>query len=153
MEPDQNRIKFFEYLSGEISNIEFEAWVYANKELENEFPKEDYIELISGSFKPINLKPFIVKWVNTFYDWREFENWRSIQLLKKIVNDKIEIVLASRQLRRLYDEQEDVLGSPLISTKLGIGFYSVFEDSPVESEYKNWNKKIFRGTIKNSCLL
>ena len=39
-----NRIKFYEFLNGDIDKEEFENWIYSNKELENEFNEDHYVD-------------------------------------------------------------------------------------------------------------
>jgi len=56
--------------------------------------------------------------------------------------------LASRKLRKLYKEQEDSLERPLITIRLGIGFESVLDECPIESEYVRWNQKALTKTLE-----
>lgn len=143
-----NRIKFYEFLNGDIEREEFENYVYANKELETEFPQNHYIDLISYPFESKGLKPYLTKLVKTFFNYEEYELWRTIKLLQQIEDGKIEIVLATRKLRKLYIEQEEVLECPLITIKLGIGFESVLDECPIEDEYHNWNSKSLKKQLE-----
>ena len=143
-----NRVKFYEFLNGDINKVQLENWVYETKELEKELPEDHYIDLISFAFKTGDLKTYISKLVDLFFDWQEYEAWRTIKLLRNIVNDEIEIVLATRMLRQLYLEQEEKIKWPLISINLGIGFESVLDNCPIESEYGNWNKEALKKQLE-----
>ena len=100
-----NRIKFYEFLNGDIEKEELEKWVYETKELEKELPEDHYVDLISSSFKKGDIKAYVSRLVDKFFDWQEYEKWRTIKLLRESLNDEIEIVLATRQLKQVYVEQ------------------------------------------------
>lgn len=136
---DQNRIKFYEFLNGNISVENFESWIYSNEQLEGILNKDHYIDLISFNFKSHDSLPYIKSIVHKFFDWKEYEKWRTIMLLQEIKNEKIEIVLATRKMRQLYLEQEEEIGRPLISIRLAIGYETELDTYPIESEYNQWN--------------
>lgn len=148
-EPQPNRLKFYEFLNGDIDNEQFENWVYGTNELKKVLPEDHYSDLVSFSFKTGDLKSYISKLVDLFFDWHEYEKWRTIKLLREILNNEIETVLATRKLRQLYLEQEERIKSPFISTRLGIGFESDLDTFPVESEYQNWNKDALKKQLKS----
>lgn len=148
IEVNPNRIKFYEYLNGDIDRRQLENWVYETKELEKELPEDHYTDLISFSFKTGDLNSFVSKLIDLFFDWQEYEKWRTIKLLREILNNEVEIVLSTRKLRQIYLEQEERLKWPLISTKLGVGFESVLDDCPLEAEYKNWNKEALKKQLE-----
>lgn len=147
-EVNPNRSKFYEFLNGDIDTETLENWVYSTKELENELPEDHYVDLVSYAFKTGDLKTYISKLVDLFFDWHEYEKWRTIKLLNKILDDEIETVLATRKLRQLYLEQEERIKWPLISIRLGIGFESLLDNCPIESEYKNWNKDALKKQLE-----
>src|SRR5690606_29151830 len=122
-----------------ISKESFESWVYENKELENIIPEDHYNDLLAFNFKSRELKNYIKSIVKKHFDWKEFEKWQTIQLLQKIKLGKIELVLASRKLRQLYLEQEEEIKRPFLSIELAIGYESVLDNCPIESEYSQWN--------------
>ena len=135
-----NRINFYKFLSGELSLLEFEKWIYETKELESEIGGEVYTELISFNFSSHDTIPFIKKIVSSCFDWSEYEKWRTINLLTSILENRIEIVLATRKMRQLYLEQLDTMKKPLISPGLAIGYESELDRCPLESEYHLYNK-------------
>jgi hypothetical protein len=136
---DSNRIKFYEFLNGNISTESFESWVHENEELKDLFPAGHYTDLISFNYKSRELKPYIKSLVKKFLDWGEFEKWRTIELLKKIKSNKIELVLASHKLFDLYFDQVKEIKQPLISKTLALGYYSELDGFPIESQYHLWN--------------
>ncbi len=147
-EINPNRIKFYEFLNGDIGRNELEQWIYSTNQLENEFPEDHYVDLISFPYKTGNVKEYITKIVNSFFDYKEYELWRTTKILQEISSGKIETVLASRKLRSLYKEQEETLERPLITIRLGIGFESVMDECPIESEYELWNRKSLREQLE-----
>lgn len=147
-EINPNRIKFYEFLNGDIERDELEQWIYSTKQLENDFPEDHYFDLISFPYKTGNVKQYVTKIVNNFFDYKEFEFWRTTNLLQEISEGKIETVLASRKLRNLYKEQEEALERPLITIRLGIGFESAMDGCPVETEYKLWNPVSLKEKLK-----
>lgn len=129
------RITFYEYLNRDIGATDLERFIYENNGLEYLISQESYVDLISYPFTSGHLHSYIFELVRTYFDRHEYELWRTINVLQDFVNDKIEIVLASRKLYNIYREQEESLDSCLISIELGVGFYSVMDECPIESEY------------------
>ena len=144
---DLNRIKFYEFLNGNISIESFESWVRENEELKNLFPHGHYTDLISFNYKSHELIPYIKSLVKKFLDWEEFEKWRTIDLLTKIKSNKIELVLASYKLFDLYFEQEKEIKIPLVSKSLGVGLYSDLDGFPTESQYNLWNPESLKNKL------
>ena len=143
-----NRIKFYEYLNGDIEVQELEDWVYENNQLTELFGEDHYTDLISFNFKSHDSILYIKSFVKKFFDWDEYEKWRTIRLLQEIKNENIEIVLASRKMRQLYLEQEDEIQRPLISIGLAIGYESELDRCPIESEYNQWNKEALKKQLE-----
>ncbi|MDO3695969.1 barstar family protein [Wenyingzhuangia sp. chi5] len=126
----------------------FESWVYENKELENVISEENYIDLLAFNFKSREIKNFIKSIIQKHFDWKEFEKYRTIELLKNIKSGNIEIVLASRKLRELYLEQEEEIKRPFLTIKLAIGYESELDNCPIESEYKLWNSNALKKQLE-----
>ena len=89
------RIKFYEFLNDDIGKNEFQQWMYSAKELENEFPEDHYVDLISFPYKTGEAKEYITKIITTFFDYKEYELWRTINLLEDISKGEIEIISAA----------------------------------------------------------
>ena len=147
-ERNPNRIKFYEFLNGDIGRDELEQWIYSTKQLENDFPEDHYVDLISFPYKTGNVKEYITKIVNSFFDYKEYELWRTTKMLREVSSGRIETVLASRKLRSLYKEQEETLERPFITIRLGIGFESVMDECPIESEYELWNPESLKKQLE-----
>ncbi len=141
-----NRVYFYKFLNGEIGKEELETWIYSNQKLENEL-KEYFYDLISFSFKAEDSKSFITQLVKKLYDYKEYELWRTINLLERISLGNIDIVLASRQLRELYEDQKKSLEKPLITSKLGLSFESILDEYPTRLEYSNWNQSALKKNL------
>ena len=126
----------------------FESWVYENTELENEIPEDHYNDLLAFNFKSKEIKNFIKSIIKKHFDWKEFEKYRTIELLKNIKSGNIEIVLASRKLRELYLEQEEEIKRPFLTIGLAIGYESELDNCPIESEYKLWNSDALKKQLE-----
>jgi len=143
-----NRIKFYQFLNDDISLELFESWVYENTELENEISEDHYNDLLAFNFKSKGIKNFIKSIIKKHFDWKEFEKYRTIKLLKNIKSGNIEIVLASRKLRELYLEQEEEIKRPFLTIGLAIGYESELDNCPIESEYKLWNSDALKKQLE-----
>jgi hypothetical protein len=66
----------------------FESWVYKNKEFENIIKEDHYNNLLAFNFKSRETKNFIKSIVKKNFNWKEYEKWRTIELLKKIKSGK-----------------------------------------------------------------
>jgi hypothetical protein len=138
-EINPNRIQFYKFLNEDISKESFEKWIYKNIGLEKLFHNDHYIDLLAFNYKSEETINFIKSVVKKNFDWQEFEKWRTIAILEKIKNGKVELVLASRRLRQLYLEQEEEIGKTFVSIGLAIGYESLLDNCPIESEYHLWN--------------
>ena len=129
---------FFHLLDRRLEVKDFERWVYnSSNRLEGELQADFYINLISFNYNQKDTLQKLRDIINPFIDIQEFNTWRTKELLNDIINDKIDLVVASRKLRDLYFET----GEDFIPITLGIGYESELDDVPVPSEYSLWNKK------------
>lgn len=145
---DLNRVKFYQFLNDNISKKSFENWIYESKELENILPEISYVNLLSFNFRSRETKKFIKSIVKKHFDWKEFEKWRTIELLKKIKNGEIEIVLATRKLMQLYYNQKEEIKRSFVSIYLAIGYESELDDCPIEAEYSQWNSTALKKQLE-----
>ncbi len=123
---------FLRLLEGDLPIKDFERWVYDSSDsIENELGKEAHLDLISFGYKRASsldeLKDMILGYINTM----EFKLWRTKKLLSEIVENKIDLVLATRKLRDLYYDG----GNTFIPVDLGVGYESELDDVPIPSEY------------------
>ena len=143
-----NRIKFYQFLNDDISLELFESWVYENNDIEKVILEDHYNDLLAFNFKSKEIKSFIKSIIKKHFDWKEFEKYRTIELLKNIKSGNIEIVLASRKLRELYLEQEEEIKRPFLSIGLAIGYESELDNCPIESEYNLWNSEALKKQLE-----
>lgn len=78
--PDINKI-FIDTISGELPVLEFEQWLYNNKQLETILSAEDYLDLISYGYKSNDSKPGLLRLLKKHIDIGELETQRIHKLL------------------------------------------------------------------------
>ncbi len=74
---------FFETLNGDKSVLEFETWLYADKQLEKEINSDDYLDLISLRYKSSTAKHDLNKLLEKLVNKGDYEMWRIRRLLTK----------------------------------------------------------------------
>lgn len=136
-----NRIKFYQYLNGDITLEDLEDWIYTNKELAEYLPDDQYLNLISYDFANPAVDVYLKSFVKRNFNWDEYEKWRTVNLLEAIRSGEFELFSAAYQLWKLYEQQEADMEEPLVSIGLAGGYASDLDRLPMESEYKNWNPK------------
>jgi hypothetical protein len=135
---ESTKLNFFELLNGEKTVLDFEKWVYQNSiYLENDLHDKLYIDFISFNYKQKDSFTQLKYIIFPLIDIDEFNIWRTKKLLADIIENKIDLVLATKKLRNLYYETDEVL----IPITLGIGYESVLDDVPLPKEYYLWNKE------------
>ena len=134
-----NRMKFYQYLNGDITLEDLVDWIYTNKELAEILPEDQYLDLISFDFGAHTVDAYLKSFVRRNFDWYEYEKWRTVNLLETIRTSEFELFSAAYQLWKLYEEQEADMEEPLVSIGLAVGYASDLDRLPMESEYKNWN--------------
>ena len=77
---------FFDTLQGDKNLLEFEQWLYADKQLENVLSPDDYLELISFSYKRDNAKYDLYNILEKYFGKDEYEKMRILNLLGKALN-------------------------------------------------------------------
>jgi hypothetical protein len=133
---DTTRLRFLEFLNKELSLKDFEQWVYKNPDdLEKELNADFYLNLISLNYHQKDSALQLQDMLFSFINKDEFNIWRTKKLLTEIVEEKIDMVLATRKLKAIYTATED-----FIPLDLGTGYESELDDVPIPSEYHNWDK-------------
>ena len=84
--PTDIRNIFFDTLSGDKTILEFEQWLYADKQLETVIDSDDYLDLISFGFKSENAKYGLFRLLEKHIDKGELETRRIYGLLTKALN-------------------------------------------------------------------
>ncbi len=77
---------FLDTLNGDKTILEFENWLYADKQLESILNSDDYLELISYGYKSDTSKKWLYKLFEKHIDVGEFEKRRIRKLLTKALN-------------------------------------------------------------------
>lgn len=81
--PKDIKKRFYKTIKGDISLDEFELWLYADKELEKYLKPDDYLDLISLSFKKNGAKHELSRLLKKHIDLGEFETYKILGLLKE----------------------------------------------------------------------
>lgn len=128
---------FLRLLEGDLPVKDFERWVYDNSDsLENELDTEAHLDLISFGYKRADCFGELKDMILSYIDTMEFKLWRTKKLLTEIVENKIDLVLATRKLKELYYNG----GHNFIPVDLGVGYESELDDVPIPSEYIEFQK-------------
>ena len=77
---------FFDTLSGDKTILEFEQWLYADKQLETVIDSDNYLDLISFGYKSENAKYGLFRLLEKHIDKGELETRRIYGLLTKALN-------------------------------------------------------------------
>ena len=81
-----------------------------------------------------------------YIDAIELNIWRTKRLLQRIIEDKIDIVLACRKLYEFYYST----GEKFIPPTLGIAYDSELDDVPTPGEYSLWNEDALKEKLKKA---
>jgi hypothetical protein len=81
------KAKFYRFLDGTESILEFESWVYQTSMLEGIFSKDDYLCLISIDFSQLDARYRTDQILRGYIDLGEYETWRLKQLLLEFINE------------------------------------------------------------------
>lgn len=79
--PQNIKEQFYKTIKGDISLDDFEQWLYADEELEKYLKSDDYLDLISLSFKKSGAKYELWKLLKKHIDLGEFETYKMLGLL------------------------------------------------------------------------
>lgn len=81
--PQDIKDRFYNTIKGDISLDDFEQWLYADKELETHLKSDDYLDLISLSFKKSGAKYELWNLLKKHIDLGEFETYKMLGLLNE----------------------------------------------------------------------
>lgn len=79
--PQDIKDRFYKTIKGDISLDDFEQWLYADKELEKHLKSDDYLDLISLSFKKSGAKYGLWNLLKKQIDLGEFETYKMLERL------------------------------------------------------------------------
>lgn len=83
MLPQNIKEQFFKTIKGDISLLDFEQWLYDNKEIEKHLDSDDYLNLISINFKNGRAKYDLWKFLKKYIGLEEFEKYKMLELLNE----------------------------------------------------------------------
>ena len=125
-------LKFYEVLKNKIDILNFEQWVYANKELQQELDEEIYFELISLNYKDKyaynNLEKIILKYVN----FGNFEIKKITHFLKSIINKSSDCANSIEMTYYLY------YSGYIFLRRLGLIYGLIITCPPSDKHNKTW---------------
>ena len=130
--PTDIKKTFFETLHGDISVLEFEQWLYADRQLECILTLEDYLDLISYGYKGDRVKYGLYKLLEKHIDKGEYEKWKLIRLLHKALRRDKDLPQILMTFYDLYCKGYDFLDN------LGLG-YGLAVKVPY-SQADSWNE-------------
>jgi hypothetical protein len=136
---------FFRLLDRDCSVKEFEQWIYSHSDnLGKELSTHLHLDLISSDYNQKDSFSQLIEKIAPYINTDEFNIWRTKKLLTEIIEEKIDIVTATRKLRDLYFET----GENFIPVTLGIGYESELDDVPTPSEYNQWDSNGLQEKLK-----
>jgi hypothetical protein len=142
---DQTKETFFRLINDDFSVNDFGQWVHKHSgNLEKELPAKLYYDLISFDYNQKDLLAQLKGKIKKWLDRNEFNLWRTKKLLTEIIEQKIDLVLATRKLHTLYYDT----GETFIPITLAIGYCSELDDLPIPSEYKLWDSVALKEKLK-----
>jgi hypothetical protein len=136
---------FFLLLDGELPIKDFENWVFNHSNnLEKELRADFFVELIRFGYDHKDSLSQLKMKIKLFLNRDEFIICRTKKLLTDIIENRIDLVLATHRLRWLYD----VTGETFIPVTLGAGYQSELDDVPIPSQYSMWEEKALQEKLK-----
>lgn len=120
---------FFKTISGIKSVMEFEQWLYADKQLEIILSSEDYLNLISYGYKEPAAKYGLFKLLEKHIDKSEYEKWRLLRLLYKALQRDNDLPQILMTFYDLYYKGYGFLDNLGIGYGLSIEYPPLYADS------------------------
>lgn len=100
--PQDIKERFYNTLKGDISLSDFEQWLYANKELEELLPADDYLDLIALNYNGKYAKYELYGLLRKHTDPGEFETYKLLRLLREAQQKTDELPYILMDLYDLY---------------------------------------------------
>ena len=128
------KLKYFEFLHGDVPLEELEQWIYSTNELEEIFSRDDYLELISLNYRTKDSKYELQKIFKRYVDEGEWEAWKLKKLLNAVIDRKGDFPQIFRSFYDLYCDGYSFLDN----LGLGYGLSVVVPPSTYSSD--TWEK-------------
>lgn len=132
--PDHIKTDVFKFLHREMPLEEFEQWVYATKDLEEIFSKEDYGELLSVDYSKNSNRYDVIKLVTGYINEGEYETWKLKKLLNAVINNNGDLQQVFVDFYDLYCDGYRFLDN------LGLGYGLSVVVPPSEYSSDSWEK-------------
>ncbi len=81
--PPHLEMCFFKVMKGDINVLDFEQWLYSDKELESLFSADDYLNLISLNYKAAGAKNALWNVLAKHVDLGKFETFKLLEQLEE----------------------------------------------------------------------
>jgi hypothetical protein len=120
---------FFETLNGDKSVLEFESWLYTDKQLESILNSDDYLYLISLGYKNSTAKYDLNILLEKLVDKGDYEMWRIRKLLTKALQRDKELPQLLMTFYDLYCKGYSFLDN------LGLGYGLAVEVPYSQADY------------------
>ncbi len=101
---DELKDFYFRFLNNETSLEDFEQWIYATPEIENDLGETAYLELASFNFRQQRAKYEFIKLMYQHIIPPEFYTWQFRQILQNLLDDSLDSVDLFKTLYNLYDD-------------------------------------------------
>jgi hypothetical protein len=145
MMTEETKKIFFQFLDEELPINDFEQWIYKHSDnLKTELQADLHFDLISFDYNQKNYLSFLTDKITPYIDIEELNIWRTKKLLTDIIENNIDLVLATRKLHILYYDT----GENFIPATLGIGYDSELDDVPTPMEYNQWDEKALKEKLE-----
>ena len=132
--PQDIKERFYKTIEGKISLFDFEQWLYTDKELEKHLSPDDYLDLISLSFKKSGAKYELWKLLKKQIDLDEFETYKMLKLLNDARQKNKQLPYILMRFYELYCSGYTFLQD------LGLGFGLAVEEPIMNSTVNNWDE-------------
>lgn len=93
---------WYRTIKGDIPPAEFEQWLYADKEVEQHVPPDDYLDLIAFNFKKKGATYELRDLLKKHIDTGAFETFKMLQLLKKAQQKTLQLPYILMEFYELY---------------------------------------------------
>ena len=141
---EQIKLILYRLLDKDLSINDFEQFIYDNNQFKNEIQADFYLDLISLDYNNKGIYWDLLSKVESYIDKNDFNLWRTKKLLADIIENKVDLVFATRKLRDLYF----ATGEKLIPIRLGVGYESELDELPIPDEYIQWNERELKEKLK-----
>ena len=107
--PEDIQELFYKTLSGDVTPLAFEQWLYTDNRLETLLPSSDYLDLISYGYKGEQVKYGLYQLLEKHIEKGDYEKWKLLKLLYKALQRDESLPQTLMHLYELYWKGYDFL--------------------------------------------